>query len=380
MAHAKKSPSAAHRWLTCPASISMSDGIESTANEYAANGSVIHHVAEICLRSGEKAVEHIGRKFSHDGFDFVFDTEMAEIAQSYVDYVQTLGGIHLYEQKLPIGHITLEDGAKGTGDAICIHKTSMDVVDLKSGQNKVLAQDNPQLMIYALGAMELYGSVLGGIDTVRLHIVMPRIDFIDVWEVSVDDLMAFGDEVRRKAALIKPVGVELDDEDFNPGKKQCQYCPANQKCKPLANHTMSIIADDFVDISKPININANREIDIESLANIMDAVPVVEDFCKAIRGRIEARLFAGEPVPRYKLVEGKRGIRKWKDETTLPKIESLYERVVISPTKAEKLLKKTELWAELQDHIYQPKGKPSVAHISDKRPALSNLDDFEVVE
>lgn len=379
MAHAQRAPSAASRWLKCLASVPMSYGIESQVNEYAANGSVIHHVSEICLRSGEKAEVHIGRDFSHDGFDFVFDTEMAEIAQSYVDYVQSLGGIHLYEQKLPIGHITLENGAKGTGDAICIHNNYMDVVDLKSGQNKVLAENNPQLMIYALGAMELYGSVLGGIDTVRLHIVMPRIDFIDVWEVSVADLTVFGEYVQQRAALIKPHGVKLEDEDFNPGKAQCQYCPANGKCKPMAEHIMSTVADDFVDLTKPININADRELDVESLANLMDAIPAIEDFCKGIRGRVEARLFAGDSVPRYKLVQGKRGIRKWKDESLLPKIDSLYETVVISPTKAEKLLKNGEVWTTLQEHIYQPEGKPSVAHISDKRPALSKLDDFEVI-
>jgi hypothetical protein len=90
-------------------------------------------------------------------------------------------------------------------------------------------------------------------------------------------------------------------------------------------------------------------------------------------------LFAGEEVPRYKIVQGKRGIRKWKDESQLPQLDSLYEQVVISPTKAEKLFKKNDIWTALQEHIYQPEGKPSVAHISDKRPALSNLDDFEVI-
>jgi hypothetical protein len=379
VAHAKRAPSSAYRWINCLASIPMSEGLESPPNEYAANGSVIHHIAEICLQSDQSADEYIGRKFSHDGFDFIVDQEMADIAQDYVEYVVSLGGIQLYEQKLPIGHITLEDGAKGTGDAICIHPTSMDVCDLKSGQNKVYAADNEQLMLYALGAMELYGSVLGGIDTVRLHIIMPRIDFIDTWEVSVAQLTAFGWYVKDRAALIKPHGVKLEDDDFRPSKKACQYCPANGKCKPMADHLLSTIADDFVDLTKPININADREIDNESLANLMDAVPAIEDFCKGIRGRVEKKLFAGEEVPRYKIVQGKKGIRKWMDESKLPQIESLYERIVISPTKAEKLFKKNDIWTALQEHIYQPEGKPSVAHISDKRPALSNLDDFEVI-
>lgn len=377
--HAKKSPSAASRWLECLASIPMSHGMESTSNEFSANGSVIHHISEECLKSNLQAAEFIGRKFSHDGFDFVVDSEMADIAQTYVDYVSGLGGIQLYEQRLPIGHITLEDGATGTGDAVCIHPTSMDICDLKSGQNKVSAVDNPQLMLYALGAMELYGSALGGIETVRLHIIMPRIDFIDTWEINIKQLSKFGEFVQQRAALIKPAGVKLEDSDFNPGKKQCQYCPAGSICKPRADQIMSTIADDFVDLTKGVNINDDRKLDDEMLANLMDAVPAITDFCKTIKDEVESRLFAGREVPRYKIVQGKRGNRKWIDESKLPQIDQLYEKVVISPTKAEKLLKKSDIWLALQDHIHQPYGNPVVAHILDKRPAISKIDDFEVI-
>jgi hypothetical protein len=142
------------------------------------------------------------------------------------------------------------------------------------------------------------------------------------------------------------------------------------------------VRDDFTDLTQPItDLNENREMDNQSLGHVMAAIPMVEEFCKAIRARVERELFDGKDVPGFKLVEGRRGARKWTDQDAVATAlgELAWEQSLISPTTAEKLLKKTELWGAIQSLITQSEGKPSVAPTSDKRPAISagvTADDF----
>jgi hypothetical protein len=128
-----------------------------------------------------------------------------------------------------------------------------------------------------------------------------------------------------------------------------------------------------------------------SLSIAMAAVPLVEDWCKAVRARLEAELLAGKPVPGFKLVQGRNGARKWADEKTAEaalkkmklKVEEMYDLKLITPPAAEKLAKAGTIgpkqWPSLQGLIVQKPGPPSVAPESDKRPAYSPADDFETI-
>ena len=374
MAHAELSPSAAHRWLRCQASIVLSKDIENTSSQFAAEGTVAHEIGYLCLRDGLAPETFLGQTLTHDGYSFVVDAAMAAHVQTYVDYVQRLSGHLLPEQKLPIMHITGEQGAHGTADAVVIADDVMHIVDLKYGMGvKVEATGNEQLQIYALAALHFY-DMLADFSKVCLHIVQPRIDHIDSWEVSVDDLKEFGFDVRLAAQWVDEAKVELQEKHFVPGTKQCKFCPAKGQCKPLADHILSTLADDFIDMTQPItHLNQDRTLDNQSLGHLMAALPLVEEFVKAIRARVESELLGGNDVPGFKLVQGRAGIRKWRDEDAAIKLlgEMAWEQSLISPTTAEKLLKKTDTWEALQPLITRSEGKPSVAPTSDKRPPLS---------
>lgn len=384
MAHAELSPSAASRWLRCQGSIVLSQDLPNITSEFAAEGSVAHEVADECLRHDRSPREYLGKKIDHDGFTFTVTEEMAEHVQTYLDYVLRFEGVTMPEQKLPITHITGEAGAHGTADAVVIDGDTLHVIDLKYGMGvKVHAEGNEQLQIYALAALRQFDMV-EDFKTVVLHIVQPRLDHIDSWEVSVDELLEFGEDVRLATQWVAEAKVKLEEKHFVVGDKQCKFCPAKAMCKPLAQHVFNTVRDDFTDLTQPItDLNQDRALDNQSLGHIMAAVPLIEEFCKAIRARVERELFDGQEVPGFKLVEGRRGNRKWIDEalaaqylSSVLEEDAVFEKKLISPTTAAKWLKDDP---ELPLLITQSEGKPSVAPTSDKRPALSlgiTPDDF----
>jgi hypothetical protein len=145
------------------------------------------------------------------------------------------------------------------------------------------------------------------------------------------------------------------------------------------------VADDFVDLSAPIapQLAHAAEIDYDNtlLGNVMGAIDLVESWCKAIRAKVESELFAGRTVPGYKIVQGKRGNRKWADPVAAEdlmktmRVKDMYDYTLISPTTAEKLAKAGEIgprqWPKLKALITQAEGGPSVAPESDKRPPMT---------
>lgn len=397
--HARLSPSGADRWMTCPGSVVLAEHYhEDESSEFAAEGTAAHELAAMALTEGNDAVAYLGRVIEADGFRFTVDNDMAEAVQQYLDYVRSIGGDLFVEQRLSIEHITGEEDAHGTSDAVILDGDELVIADLKFGRGvKVEAKDNRQLQIYALAALAEYEFVYD-FTNVRLAIHQPRLSHVSEWVISVDDLRAFGE---RATSAAKDVGIASEFRDnwlastasgyqvtspgyLTPSESACRWCPAKADCPALRDHVLTTVADYFVDVSEPIapQINTEREFDNTLLGNLLNAVPLIEDFCKAIRAKAESELFAGRDVPGYKLVEGRRGARTWGDatevETTMKsmrlKVEEMYDLKLISPTTAEKLHKSGKIgprqWPKLQELITQPEGKPSVAPANDKRPAL----------
>ncbi|KCV26347.1 PF10926 family protein, partial [Bordetella bronchiseptica 00-P-2730] len=269
---------------------------------------------------------------------------------------------------------------------------------------KVDAERNEQLAIYARAALDEF-EFLGDFKRVRLVIVQPRLDHISEWDMpiasqgegaSLDSFVANSKPAAERALqFIGKPAAEVKPDDLAPGEKQCRFCKAKATCPALRDHVLSTVADDFVDVSKPvapqIEHAAERTVDNAILGNLLGAVDLVESWCKAIRAKAEAELLAGHPVPGFKLVEGRRGARRWTNDAEVEaalkamrlKVEQMYDLSLISPTTAEKLHKAGDIgprqWPKLQGFITQSDGKPSVAPESDKRPALviqAAADDF----
>lgn len=379
MAHAEKAPSGSSMWLNCHASIPMNAGKPDQSSEFAAEGSVAHEVSYLCGLEGRSPHSFVGEVLESDGYKIPVTAEMADFIEDWLGYVEieTAGCVLLLEQKLPIGELTIEPGAHGTADVIAIDDTVLKIMDLKYGMGvKVFAEENTQLLIYALAALDQY-RFYGEFETIELHIGQPRLNHFDRWVTTRERLEQFRGELLRAAMQIEAAKTSLQDHHFNPSEKTCKWCRAKADCLALANHVLTTVCDDFVDITKPITVT-EREMDNRSLANCMTAIPLIEDWCKAIRGRVEAELFAGEVVPGYKIVEGKRGNREWTDDEQLIERleaafgEDAFKHTLISPAVAEKLAKKSGLdWAKtFVPFITQSEGKPSVAPESDKRPAI----------
>jgi len=386
--HAKLSPSGAHRWMTCPGSVVLEAAYPDEGSVFADEGTAAHTLAAWCLTDGLPAEEYIGEVIHVGKRQFKVDKTMAGHVANYVKLVKGLaeGGTLLVERQVPIGHLTGEDGATGTSDAVIIKavERNLSVVDLKYGMGvQVDAKDNQQLQMYALGAYEAYG-LLADFDTVSMYIHMPRLNYVGEFHVSVADLKAFGEEVRRAARQVE-LAQSLDgvDDLLNPGEKQCRFCKAKATCPALLAEVTDVVggkpatAEDFAQF---MPVNNDVEVGDNYLSMAMDKVGLVEDWCKAIRAEVERRLLQGVQVPGYKLVEGKQGNRAWVDQDKVEaamkalriKADDMYDKKLISPTTAEKLLKTDpKKWDKLKELITRASGKPSVAPATDKRPALA---------
>jgi hypothetical protein len=404
--------------MTCPGSAALEAGEPDSSNDYSDEGTAAHFLASECLVTNTNADGFTGQvigifagkahwwssEMMPPDNSFTVDDDMANYVNVYLHNVRQYaeGGILHVEQRMPIGHLTGEKDAAGTADAVVIQDGEIIVVDLKYGMREVNGERNKQLMIYALAALEkfcLYGNESSGyggeFDTIRTVIIQPRIGHFPEWSCTVDELLAFGAEVRRAAnechkAVEFSNGGLFDMRGFLVPGDHCRknYCKARATCPALSKFVTDSIGADFENLSELPDFIP----DDAALGDKMNAIPMIEDWCKAVRAKVEGELFSGRPVPGYKLVQGKKGNRQWTSkedaESVLKgfklKVEEMYDLKVISPTTAEKLAKAGTIgprqWPKLQGFITQSEGSPSVAPESDKRPALEikpAVDDFD---
>jgi hypothetical protein len=412
--HARLSPSGAEKWATCPGSMALEALEPDSSNDYSDEGTAAHFLAALCLEQGKNAADFRTQSIAifngkadwkfcaHKypgvkmGNVFTIDDEMAGHVQTYLDKVReyATGKMLMVEQRMSISHLTGEEDAAGTGDTVIldIEGSEIIVADLKYGMREVDGDNNKQLKIYALAALKEF-EMYGDFQTVRTVIIQPRIGHYPEWSCTIDELQAFGMEVRaaadeaQKAKALYDQGCEIT-AFLNPGD-HCRnnYCKARATCPALSKFVTDSIGEDFENMdaknyTQAIGSDMVRALTPEQLGEKMDAIALIEDWCKAVRAKVEAELFAGRAVPGYKLVQGKKGNRQWtsKEEAEAMlkgfklKVGEMYDLKLISPTSAEKLAKAAVIgprqWPKLSAYITQAEGSPSVAPESDKRPAL----------
>lgn len=366
--------------------------------------------------------------------EFVVDEEMASEVQKYLDKIRQYGegNTVLVEQRVPISHITGEQTesaegapdveASGTADVVILtgDGEELQVHDLKYGRGvkvdafeviepatadkDALIEPNAQMGMYGLGALEMFG-LLGNFKRVRLVIHQPRLDHLSEFDLPVEALLAWGEKVKAAATIASahyectagfPVEQRIEvipADAYSPGEKQCRWCKVKASCPALARVISESVFNDFDILGDPTAapLPVAPPESAVLLGTYMGRLDLIEDWCRAVRAKVESNLVTGLPVPGWKLVEGKRGNRAWIDEKVAEallkskrlKQEEMYKFTLISPTQAEKVLKsKPRVWAKVISHITQPAGKLSVAPESDKRPAAApaaKAEEFDLI-
>lgn len=407
-AHSKYSASASERWLACPGSVVLSAGKSSKASIHAARGTAAHTVLEECLLRDKNPHDAVGLEFHIDGFDITFDEELAANVQWALGHLAEItAGCDIVQAETRVNYAhwigVPEDEGFGTSDVIAVRAADREllIADYKNGRKAVDATDNTQMMLYAGGALSQFEDVVD-VDTVRMVILQPDAGRPKEHVISVADLKAWlTGRARSGAASVQMAERTYPDaadgtgdwhEVFLKTGEHCTFCKAKATCPKIrgevletAFDTAPASADEFENVTGSNLTGATRADDPAAwLAACLSKVDLIEDWCKAIRAEAERRLLAGEPVPGFKIVQGKKGARAWADPAAAEKllretfrlpIEKAYDLKLISPTSAEKLAKAGEIgprqWPKAVSLITQSEGKPHVAPESDPRPSIT---------
>ena len=372
--HAKLSASSSHRWLACPGSIKAEKGYANSSSDHANEGSAAHWLGETCLESGQQASEFLGQTI--DDYDVGVTDEMVDAVQQYLDYVRSLGGTRLVEQRVDFSHVVPE--GFGTADAIVMSGNTLHIVDLKYGKGiKVYAENNSQAMLYALGVLHDYDYLFQP-EKIVLTIVQPRLDHIDEWEVTMDQLATFAAFAQQAASLALQ-----DNAPRYPSDKACRWCKAKAECVALKTDIEQTLAASFDDISA---MPLPDKLTLEQISNILSSKKLVTSFLEAVEKFAMTRLSNGEEMPGFKLVAG-RSNRVIADEDFAVRIlhqsgykdEDIYKPTALkSIAELEKLMGKKEFSLTLGDVVVKPEGEPTIAPTSDPRAPLAvvNANDF----
>jgi hypothetical protein len=368
---------------------------------------VAHHLAELIFDLGAEGSlatvrNWLGEAVHPDHPNIPVDEEMVEVVSAYVEQVRNMtrgADYFAVEEQVEIGsaNLGLPPGVCwGTADTVAVKKEELQVHDLKTGRGvPVSAEGNTQLRLYALGVLAQV-ELLFNIERVRVVIHQPRLDSVSEEVLTVEELRAWAKEQRVNARLAHELatGKGKPESYLQPSDSACRWCRAKATCPALTARVEAEIGASFDDLTVQSQIAPSPELDAIALARAMEAVDLVESWCKAVRAETERRLVGGQDVPGYKLVQGRRGARAWSQQEEAEallrsfklKVEDIYDLKLISPTSAEKLAKAGTVgprqWAKVQAFITQAEGKPSVAPASDPRPAITvaaTADDFDAL-
>ena len=373
-AHAILSASGAHRWINCTPSARLEEHLPDSTSEAAEQGTAAHELAEWKLRiqAGEAAALHTAPA-SH-----WHDEEMEDHTDNYVDYVtaelartkeSSPAAFLSIEERLDFSHL-VPDGF-GTGDAVIVGDGTMTIADLKYGKGvEVSAVENPQMMLYALGAINTYGMIYQ-IDRVRMVIFQPRRNNISVWETSVQDLLDWADTVVRPAAKLAYAG----EGELRAGE-WCQFCRHAPQCTALAAQHFQVIPEGTTAaLEQKVTPPKPDTLTDDQVAQIVQHADDIKKWLTAVEKHALETANAGRQYPGLKLVEG-RSVRRYGDEEAIAQAVTAaghdpYEKKLIGITAMTKLLGKKQFDELVGGHLTKPAGAPTLVPDTDPRPALS---------
>lgn len=367
-AHAVLSASASKRWLNCPPSAKLNAEIPDITTEYAKEGTDAHELAEY------KVNQLLGIKADNpaENLDY-YNQEMEDCTDSYAQYIseqmsQYSSPVVMVEQRLDFSKYV--PGGFGTGDCIIVADDVLTVIDFKYGKGvAVEAEYNPQMMLYALGALEMF-SILYDINEVKMVIFQPRIENISEFSMPVSDLMNWAEnELKPKAEL-----AAKGEGEFCAGE-HCRFCKVKATCRKRAEYNLAIAKYDFA----PPDMLEDSEIEM-----ILERADALTAWAADVKEYALSEALKGRKWNGYKVVEG-RSNRKYTDEKMAAAVvkkagkDPYSEPKILGITEMTKLLGGKKKFDELlSKYVCKPQGKPTLVPVSDKRKEWSAAEnDFQ---
>lgn len=405
--HALLSPSGAKKWLTCSASLACEKDIPNTSGKAAILGTAMHTIAEMHLNQYIKGTalpleREVGAYVLDEGKGQIkalispmkgavlITADMIEQVRKYTDYCKAIIDVAAYaklEMRVNLTEV-LHPGYEGvetfgTADLVAVQELAntdehmLIIGDLKTGQHRVEAKENKQLMLYALGVYRRLKRRYN-ITVVRLVIFQPYAGGASEWGISVEGMELFAKFAQKRALLALDAYFRgkknLKASDFKPSVDSCQWCRFSEQCAARTKTVNSVLAEELED-------DFALELTPEQLVAEYKKLPLLRQHIDKVEKAMAAALHSGKKVPGYKLVEGKMGNRAWKDAKEVIDAAEFYEidrkmlfkASLVSPKEAEAAFKNTDAWPILEKLITRKPGAPCVATADDKRPEWNQV-------
>ncbi len=390
--HAYLAASASHRWLKCPPSAKLCAEEEDKGSPYAQQGTDAH---ELCQYLVEEAL----RRDCRDPTENLtwYDGEMQEAAEGYRDFVmeQIAEAKKLCKDPLVCIEQVLDfskwvEHGFGTGDCVIVADDLLQIIDFKYGLGVLVeAEDNPQLKLYALGALDTFGD-LYDIQRIRLSIYQPRRGNICSWETNKEYLLTWADEILAPAAKLAYAG----EGEYAAGE-HCVFCKVKASCRKRAEYNLELAKHELADGTERtvpfVPGETKRTVPFvpeaptlspEEIAEILPRIDGMISWAEDVKAYALKQALSGTKYPGFKLVEGKSN-RRFTDEALAAKIAldagyEPYEQKILGVTALQKQLGRKKFDELLGSLVTKPRGKPVLAQESDKRPPFNNAEnDFE---
>lgn len=358
-AHASLSASSSARWLNCPPSALLNAAVPDVTTDYAREGTCAHELAEYKVNR----LLGIEGEDPSDKLEF-FDQEMQDCTDEYAQYIaETVGKLThpvvMVEQRLDFSKY-VPDGF-GTGDCVIVADDVLTVVDYKHGKGvAVSAERNPQMMLYALGALDLF-DMLYDISTVNMVIFQPRLNNISEYTMPLTELLDWAEnELKPRAAL-----AAKGEGEYKAGD-HCRFCKVRATCRKRAEYSLILAQYDFAPAA------TLEDVEIEAILEKADALTA---WAADVKEYALSQALSGKQWNGYKVVEGK-SVRKYTDEAKVADAVKAIgknpygEPEVLGITAMTKLLGGKKKFDEILGELtHKPQGKPTLVPSSDKRKA-----------
>lgn len=380
--HSVVGASSAHRWIACPASVQMSEGIAKTQSIHALIGTVCHDLAEKCHTEGLDPFEFVGKQIQ--GVEIT--DELADGVSVYLNYLEEVSAqATMVVLEEPFHLKDVHPLCFGTNDACVGNPFEFEIIDLKMGKGHIVeVKNNPQLMYYALGALPLFDTV----DKIKLTIVQPRAyhkdGVIRSWVISREELLAFKAELRKYV---------LATQEENPkivAGEHCFFCPAYPTCKVAKEKTYGTVDAIFGDLPqaqnavplRPLKFKDVNSMTVKEMAEVLFHADFIDGFLAEVRKRAEDLALQGTPILGHKLVK-KRADRVYtadaeKEIVAILGDEAYEPRKILGITKLEATLSKRKMKKPDREALFAKiTNKPDkglvLVSLSDKREEVKSI-------